>query len=72
MRDIKYRAKVCDKSLPNFWTYGSIVHITERYAGEEDFEDCDIWEMITPEGVSFNVDKHTIGQFTDLFDMKRQ
>ena len=68
MREIKFRAKVNEKGLDKFWEYGGIIHITEQYKDEEDFEECDIWELINTDGVSFNVDKYTIGQYTGLKD----
>ncbi len=68
MREIKYRAKVKEKGLDNFWEYGGIIHITEKYKDEEDFEECDIWQLINESGVGFNIDKDTIGQFTGLYD----
>ena len=68
MREIKYRAKVNEKGLDKFWEYGGIIHITERYKDEEDFEECDIWQLINTDGVSFNVDETTIGEYTGLKD----
>lgn len=68
MREIKYRAKVNEKGLDNFWEYGGIIHITEKYKDEEDFEECDIWQLINTDGVSFNVDETTIGEYTGLKD----
>ena len=68
MREIKFRAKVDEKKLEKFWEYGGIVHITERYKDEEDFEECNIWEIINTDGVAFNVDKETISQYTGLKD----
>jgi hypothetical protein len=60
VRDIKFRAK---NQLGN-WEYGGIIHITETYKGDEDVQECDIWQMVNYEGVSFDVDKETIGQYT--------
>lgn len=68
MRDIKFRAKVSDKNLPSFWEYGGVIHVTERYSGEENFEECDIWQLINTDGVSFDIDKDTIGQYTGMRD----
>lgn len=68
MREIKFRAKVNDIKLKSFWEYGGIIHITERYKDEEDFEECDIWQLINENGVGFDIDKNTIGQYTGLKD----
>ena len=68
MRKIKFRAKVKEKGLNSFWEYGGIIHITERYKDEEDFEECDIWQLINESGVGFNIDVDTIGQYTGLKD----
>lgn len=68
MREIKFRAKVNDIKLKSFWEYGGIIHITERYKDEEDFEECDIWQLINENGVGFDINKNTIGQYTGLKD----
>ena len=67
MRDIKFRAKALD----NEWMYGSIIHITEIYKGEEDVQECDIWNLVTEDGVEFKTKKETIGQFTGLYDKNK-
>ena len=68
MREIKFRAKVIEKGMKHFWEYGGIIHITERYKDEEDFEECNIYQLINESGVGFDVDKETIGQYTGLKD----
>ena len=47
---------------------GSLVHITRTYKGEEDEQECDIYQIINDDGVGFFIDKETIGQFTGLKD----
>lgn len=66
MREIKFRAK--KEGMKETWVEGSIVHITSTYKGEEDEQDCDIYQIIDEEGVGFYVDKKTIGQYTGLKD----
>lgn len=51
---------------------GSLVHITRTYKGEEDEQECDIYQIINEDGVGFFIDKETIGQFTGLHDKKRK
>lgn len=60
MLEIKFRAK----TESGYWQNGSVIHITEIYSGEEDWEECDIWELVTGDGANFNIQKETIGQFT--------
>ena len=47
---------------------GSLVHITRTYKGEEDEQECDIYQIINDDGVGFFIDKETVGQFTGLHD----
>lgn len=64
--------KTVFKRLPYFkaltiddkrWVEGGIVHVTKTYKGEEDEQDCDIWQIVDKEGVGFNIDKDTICQY---------
>lgn len=68
MREIKFRGKVIEKGMKHFWEYGGIIHITERYKDEEDFEECNIYQLINESGVGFDVVKETIGQYVGLKD----
>lgn len=67
MREIKFRAKV-KEGMEEMWKEGSILHITSIYKGEEDVQNCDIYQIIDEEGVGFYVDKETIGQYTGVKD----
>lgn len=60
MREIKFRGK----DDYNQWIYGSMVHITETYEDEEGLQDCNIYQIITPEGAGIDVEENTIGQNT--------
>lgn len=68
MRDIKFRGKINEKGMENSWIEGSLVHITKTYKGEEDEQECDIYQIITDDGAGFFVDKETVGQYTGLKD----
>ena len=68
MRDIKFRGKINEKGIDNSWIEGSLVHITKTYKGEEDEQECDIYQIINEDGVGFFIDKETIGQYTGLHD----
>ena len=46
MRDIKFRAIVNEKGMNKCWIEGSLVHITKTYKGEEDEQECDIFQII--------------------------
>ncbi len=65
MREIEFRGKRLDNGE---WVYGSLVHITETYKGEEDTQNCDIYQIVTYDGVAFCVNPETIGQYTGLRD----
>ena len=67
MREIKFRGKLKEKGMSG-WIEGSLVHITRTYKGEEDEQECDIYQIINEDGVGFFIDKETIGQFTGLHD----
>lgn len=62
MREIEFRGKRIE------WIYGSLVHITETYKGEEDIQKCNIYQIVTFEGIAFDVIQETIGQYTGLKD----
>ena len=68
MREIKFRGIVKEKGMSECWIEGSLVHITKTYKGEEDEQDCDIYQIINNDGVGFFIDKETIGQYTELKD----
>ena len=68
MRDIKFRAIVNEKGMNKCWIEGSLVHITKTYKGEEDEQECDIFQIINEDGAGFFIDKETIGQYTGLKD----
>ena len=65
MREIEFRGKVRNY---NEWIYGSLVHITETYKGEEDTQDCDIYQIVNYDGVAFYINPETVGQYTGLKD----
>lgn len=65
MREIEFRGKRIDN---NEWVYGSLVHITETYKGEEDTQNCDIYQIVTYDGVAFCVAPETVGQYTEIKD----
>ena len=65
MREIEFRGKVRDY---NEWIYGSLEHITETYKGEEDTQDCNIYQIVNYDGVAFYINPETIGQYTGLKD----
>lgn len=67
MREIKFRGQLKEKGMSG-WIEGSLVHITRTYKGEEDEQECDIYQIINEDGVVFFIDKETIGQFTGLHD----
>lgn len=68
MREIKFRGKIKEKGMIESWLKGSLVHITKTYKGEEDEQECDIYQIINENGIGFFIDKHTIGQYTGLKD----
>lgn len=68
MREIKFRGKIKEKGMGESWLEGSLVHITKTYKGEEDEQECDIYQIINEDGVGFFIDKDTIGQYTGLKD----
>ena len=68
MREIKFRGKIKEKLMKESWLEGSLVHITRTYKGEEDEQECDIYQIINEDGVGFFIDKDTIGQYTGLKD----
>jgi uncharacterized phage protein (TIGR01671 family) len=69
MREIKFRGKIKEKGMIESWLKGSLVHITKTYKGEEDEQECDIYQIINENGIGFFIDKHTIGQYTGLKDI---
>ena len=50
------------------WFYGSLIHVTETYKGEEDIQECNIYQIVDNAGVALTVDGKTIGQYTGLKD----
>ena len=67
-KEIKFRGKINEKGIDNSWIEGSLVHITKTYKGEEDEQECNIYQIINDDGVGFFIDKETIGQYTGLHD----
>ena len=67
MREIKFRGKLKEKGMSG-WIEGSLVHITRTYKGEEDEQECDLYQIINNDGVGFFIDKETIVQYTGLHD----
>ena len=64
-RMIKFRGKNKDIG----WVYGGLIHITSRhYDNEEGKMEVDEYYIITKDGVQFEVDPETIGQFNGLYD----
>lgn len=68
MREIKFRGKIKEKGMSESWIEGSLVHITKTYKGEEDEQECNIYQIINEDGVGFFIDKSTVGQYTGLKD----
>lgn len=67
-RAIKFRGKIKEKGISECWIEGSLIHITRTYKGEEDEQECDIYQIINEDGAGFFIDKDTIGQYTGLKD----
>ena len=65
MREIEFKGKIKETGE---WVYGSLVHVTETYKGEEDTQDCDIYQIVNYEGIAFYINEETIGQYTGLKD----
>ena len=65
MREVEFKAKRKDNGE---WVYGSLEHITETCKGEEDVQKCDIYQIITYDGIGFDIIPETIGQYTGLKD----
>lgn len=72
MRNIEFRGIVKEKGMSECWIKGSLLHITKTYKGEEDEQECDIYQIITEDGVGSFIDKNTIGQYTGLHDKNGQ
>ena len=72
MREILYKAKTTLPGMNNMWVFGSLIHITETYKGEEDSQDCDIWQIVNEEGVAFDIDPNTICQYIGHNDALKQ
>lgn len=68
MREIKFRGKIDEKGMEKCWIEGSLSHITKTYKGEEDEQQCDLYQIINDEGIGFFVAKETVGQYTGLKD----
>ncbi len=64
MREVEFKAKRKDNGE---WVYGSLEHITETYKGE-DIQECDIYQIVTYDGIGFDVIPETIGQYAGLKD----
>lgn len=64
MREIKFRGKIKEKGIGPVFIEGSLVHVTSTYKGEEDEQDCNIYQIINEDGGGFFVDEETIGQYT--------
>ena len=47
---------------------GSLIHVTSTYKGEEDEQECNVYQIVNEDGVAFFVDEETIGQYTGLKD----
>ena len=45
-REIKFRAILKEKGMNETWIEGSLIHITKTYKGEEDEQECDIYQII--------------------------
>lgn len=65
MREYLFKGKRKDNEE---WVYGNLVHITETYKGEEDIQECNIYQIITYDGIGFDVIPETVGQYTGLKD----
>ena len=65
-REIKFRGKLKEKSMKPVFFEGSLIHVTSTYKGEEDEQECNVYQIVNEDGVAFFVEEETIGQFTRI------
>lgn len=67
-REIKFRGKLKEKGMKPVFFEGSLIHVTSTYKGEEDEQECNVYQIVNEAGVAFFVEEETIGQYTGLKD----
>ena len=67
-REIKFRGKLKEKGMKPVFFEGSLIHVTSTYKGEEDEQECNVYQIVNEDGVAFFVEEETIGQYTGLHD----
>lgn len=67
-REIKFRGKLKEKGMKPVFFEGSLIHVTSTYKGEEDEQECNVYQIVNEDGVAFFVEEETIGQYTGLKD----
>lgn len=67
-REIKFRGKLKEKGMKPVFFEGSLIHVTSTYKGEEDEQECNVYQIVNDDGVAFFVEEETIGQYTGLHD----
>ena len=67
-REIKFRGKLTEKGMKPVFFEGSLIHVTSTYKGEEDEQECNVYQIVNEDGVAFFVEEETIGQYTGLKD----
>lgn len=67
-REIKFRGKLKEKGMKPVFFEGSLIHVTSTYKGEEDEQECNVYQIVNEDGVAFFVEEETVGQYTGLHD----
>ena len=59
-REIKFRGKLKEKGMKLVFFEGSLIHVTSTYKGEEDAQECNVYQIVNEDGVAFFVEEETI------------
>lgn len=46
-REIKFRGKLKEKGMKPVFFEGSLIHVTSTYKGEEDEQECNVYQLET-------------------------
>ena len=71
-REIKFRGKLKEKGMKPVFFEGSLIHVTSTYKGEEDEQECNVYQIVNEDGVAFFVEEETIRTIYSDYTIKME
>lgn len=71
-REIKFRGKLKEKGMKPIFFEGSLIHVTSTYKGEEDEQECNVYQIVNEDGVAFFVEEETIRTIYSDYTIKME